>query len=478
MAQLVTAYVNMPNDSTILVIEPNTSFGKRLEKALRRTGKYDPVIIDRYVSIRHIEGYNPSAAIIGASYGLDECLKWVQRLKIVDPAMPVLVFSDSDILTGGTLTGPFDGVYSISPDKGLSELEELLDDAISNRVEMESIVDFPILIGKSTEIQRIRTQISRISHRDITVLITGESGTGKELIARSIHYHSPRRNGPLLKINCGAIPDDLLESEVFGFQQGAFTGAHRNKPGRLELAHGGTLFVDEIGDLSLQLQVKFLQVLEDKSFSRLGGVEDKIVDARVLAATNTNLWEMVRQGKFRKDLYYRLNVVHIEAPPLRRRREDIPLLADYFLNKYCYELKREPVPLPPRVLRALQGYEWPGNVRELENLVRRAIVMRDWDVVFKDLDLGLRLEDGYAGGGPDSAPGMMLWSDGTMDIYINETGFSLKSATKRYVSEVEKRAILQALKETRWNRRKAAELLGVSYKTLLNRIAEFNLRPT
>ncbi|MBW2084402.1 MAG: sigma 54-interacting transcriptional regulator [Deltaproteobacteria bacterium] len=235
------------------------------------------------------------------------------------------------------------------------------------------VPDFPVLIGNSPEMQKIRDKIQRVADKDITVrdkiqrvadkditvLITGESGTGKEVIARSIHYHSPRKNGPLLKINCGALPDDLLESEVFGFQRGAFTGAHRNKPGRLELSHGGTLFIDEIGDLSLQLQVKFLQVIEDKTFSRLGGVSGKIVDARVIAATNRDLWKMVKEGTFRKDLYYRLNVVHIEAPPLRKRKQDVPLLLDYFINKYCYELKRDPLDLPLHVLGALNEYAWP-----------------------------------------------------------------------------------------------------------------------
>jgi len=280
-----------------------------------------------------------------------------------------------------------------------------------------------------------------------------------------------------LKISCGALPDDLLESEVFGFQRGAFTGAHKNKPGRLELAHGGTLFIDEIGDLSLQLQVKFLQVLEDKSFSRLGGVDDKVVDARVVAATNTDLWKMVSEGAFRKDLYYRLNVVNIEAPPLRRRKEDIPLLVDYFLNKYCYELKRQPLELPLHVLRALNEYAWPGNVRELENVVRRAIVLREWDFVYKELDLDLHLDTGEVGLALGGGAAIAGWAEGKVRSYMREEDFSLKKITKQYVSEVEKRAILRVLDQTRWNRRRAAKILGVSYKTLLNRIAEFNLRP-
>lgn len=461
-----------------MLIEPDSALAHRLEETLKQVKGCALVVINQEVSIRQIESYSPDVGIVGPSHNLEQSLRWVQKLKIVDPALPVLVFSNSEALTGGSLLGPFEAVYSLRQGVTASELERAVERVVAQRSEIEPQIDFPILIGKSPEIQKIRTQISRISGKDITVLITGESGTGKELVARSIHYHSPRRRGPLLKINCGALPADLLESEVFGFQQGAFTGAHKNKPGRLELAHNGTLFIDEIGDLSLPLQVKFLQVLEDKSFSRLGGTEERIVDTRVVAATNTDLWHMVKEGRFRKDLYYRLNVVRIEVPPLRRRKEDIPLLVDFFINKYCYELKRKPVEVPSEVLRALEAYDWPGNVRELENIARRAIVLREWTFVFKELDFELCLDRDREESEFDKWSTPTLWPSSMIERYMAERNFSLKSLTKKYVSEIEKHAIKKTLEQTRWNRREAAKLLRVSYKTLLNRIAEFNLRPS
>ncbi len=465
----------MRQDINILIVDSDPVTASQLEESIHSLGLSLTATTEPGLPIRHLQGYNPEVAILGPSLSLEICLRCIQKLKIVDPLIPVLVFSDEEHFSKGTLSGPFEGVYAVGPGLDIKEMATILEKAIEQRPHADIAPDFPVLIGQSQEIQKIREKIHRIANKDITVLITGESGTGKELIARSIHYHSPRKDGPLLKINCGALPDELLESEVFGFQRGAFTGAHKNKPGRLEMAHGGTLFIDEIGDLSLSLQVKFLQVLEDKTFSRLGGVQDKIVDTRVVAATNTDLWEMVRKGKFRKDLYYRLNVVHIEAPPLRRRREDILLLTDYFLNKYCYEFKKDPLELTPSVISLLQTYQWPGNVRELENLVRRAIVLRDWDFLFKELDLDPSL------GGDDAWPmendsGIFVWGEEQMKRFFQEKDFSLKSITKTYVSEVEKRAILKALKQTRWNRRQAANLLGVSYKTLLNRIAEFGMR--
>jgi len=221
----------------------------------------------------------------------------------------------------------------------------------------------------------VRKKILTVSQRDINVLVTGETGTGKELIARSIHFHSTRNKEPLVKINCVALPNELLESEVFGFQKGAFTGAHQNKPGLLELADGGTLFIDEIGALSMAPQAKFLQVLEDKAFSRLGGIRDKTLDIRIVAATNADLRRMVLEGSFRKDLYYRLNIMPIQVSPLRERIEDVPLLIHYFLNKYCFELKREILSVPDDVINFFLSYHWPGNVRELQNVVERALII-------------------------------------------------------------------------------------------------------
>jgi two-component system response regulator AtoC len=279
-----------------------------------------------------------------------------------------------------------------------------------------------------------------------------------------------------VKISCGALPDELLESEVFGFQKGAFTGAHKNKPGRLELAHNGTLFIDEIGDLSLSLQAKFLQVLEDKAFARLGGIYDKFVDTRVVAATNSDLQRKVREGLFRKDLFYRLNVIHIQAAPLRERKPDIPLLIYYFVNKYCLELKKDILEMPGKVLKHLQAYQWPGNVRELENVVRRAVALKDWEFVFRELNLESLQKKGEHASMEDLGT-VAGWSDEKIERLIRENRFSLKKITKTYVSEAERLAIVDVLAKTQWNRKKAAEVLGVSYKTLLSRIDEFGLKP-
>jgi two-component system response regulator AtoC len=421
---------------------------------------------------------NPELAILGPSLDGEVNLKCIHKLKIIDPFMPIMAIYDRSRPVGEVSYSPFGGVFWIEKELCLNEISNTLNQIFDYRNKCESPPDFQMLIGQSQQIRDIRERLRNVAARDITVLITGETGTGKELIARSIHYYSSRNRGPLVKINCGALPDELLESEVFGFQRGAFTDANRDKPGRLEMANGGTLFIDEIGDLSLSLQVKFLQVLEDKEFSRLGGVEDRIVDTRVVAATNADLADKVREGTFRKDLFYRLNMVQIKAPPLRIRREDIPILFDYFIQKYCYDFKKKHIMIPDKVAQFFQVYQWPGNVRELENTVRRAIVLQDWDFVFEEMSLENQGdEDQTADPIVGSQYPMIDLNDREINDLIRENNFSLKKTSKAYVSEVERRAILETLHETRWNRKRAAQLLQVSYKTLLNRIQEFNLAP-
>jgi two-component system response regulator AtoC len=379
-------------------------------------------------------------------------------------------------LAEGPEVVPFEGIYPIGTDLEAKDFADTVQSALKFRDESKMRPDYPVIIGSSEAVKSIKQKIRKVAGKDITVLITGETGTGKELIARSVHYHSQRNQGPLVKISCGALPDELLESEVFGFQKGAFTGAHKNKPGRIELAHNGTLFIDEIGDLSLALQAKFLQVLEDKAFARLGGIYDKFVDTRVVAATNSDLQKKVRDGLFRKDLFYRLNVIHIEATPLRERKPDIPILMHYFVDKYCLELKKDVLEIPSKILKHLQAYQWPGNVRELENVVRRAVALRDWEFVFKELNLET-IPKGAGRGSREDLGAIAGWSDEKIEKLIKENRFSLKKITKTYVSEAERQAIVDVLAKTQWNRKKAAEMLGVSYKTLLGRIDEFRLKP-
>ncbi len=465
----------MADDLTILVIDSDPLIATALAGKATALGFSLCSTANPSSSVGELSGLKPDVAVLGPSLDADACVKCMHKMKIIDPSMPIIVPSQSVPFLSPEAV-PFEGIHPVNYGGGDEEFAAALQSALRHRAHYRSQPDYPVIIGQSDEVRAIKQKIQKVSCKDITVLITGETGTGKELIARSIHYHSHRSGGPLVKISCGALPDELLESEVFGFQKGAFTGAHRNKPGRLELAHEGTLFIDEIGDLSLTLQAKFLQVLEDKAFARLGGTYDKTVDARVVAATNSDLQKKVGDGQFRKDLFYRLNVVHIKAPALRERKQDIPLLMHYFLHKYCLELHKDLLEVPARVAKHLNVYHWPGNVRELENAVRRAVALRDWSFVFREMVLEsprLNTEPSV----PERAVSLPGWEDEKIQKLIRENDCSLKKVSRAYVSEAEKNAILDVLAKTQWNRKRAAEILGVSYKTLLTRIEDFGLKP-
>ena len=466
----------MSDEINVLVIDSDPSIAEAWAARVKQLGFAHCSTAGPNVPIDELAAFKPDLAILGPSLDAETCIRCIHKMKILTPFMPVLSSCGIVPLAEGPEIMPFEGVYHIGTDLETKEFAETVQSALKFRDDFKMRPDYPVIIGHSEAIRSIKQKIQKVAAKDITVLITGETGTGKELIARSVHYHSARSQGPLVKISCGALPDELLESEVFGFQKGAFTGAHKNKPGRLELAHNGTLFIDEIGDLSLALQAKFLQVLEDKAFARLGGIYDKFVDTRVVAATNSDLQKKVRDGLFRKDLFYRLNVIHIQAPPLRERKQDIPILIHYFVDKYCLELKKEVLEIPAKILKHLQAYQWPGNVRELENVVRRAVALRDWEFVFRELNFEA-LPKGAGRASREDLGAVAGWSDEKIEKLIRENRFSLKKITKTYVSEAERQAIVDALAKTQWNRKKAAELLGVSYKTLLGRIDEFRLKP-
>jgi transcriptional regulator with PAS, ATPase and Fis domain len=337
-------------------------------------------------------------------------------------------------------------------------------------------VEYPDIVGESSAIGLVKEQIKKVGDKNVTVLIRGESGTGKELVARGVHAQSKRKDEGFVQVNCAALPSELLESELFGYSKGAFTGATYNKPGKFEKAHQGTIFLDEIGSLSIGLQAKILQILEDQRLSRLGSVQERLIDVRIIVATNSNLEAKIQSGSFRSDLYYRLNVITIFVPPLRERKEDIPLLTDYFMNKYCNELGREPVVIDDSVQEYFRKYHWPGNVRELENIIKGIVALQKVDIVYSEL----KLEGAHADGDEELSPSIdslsRMWNDGSIRQLLEGRGdISLKTIRREYVAEVEKRAITRALELTRWNRKKAAEMLQVSYKTLLNRIEEFDL---
>ena len=466
----------MADDINILVIDSDPALGEAWAAKVKQLGFPQCSSTQPDLPMDELAAVKPDLAILGPSLDEDTCVRCIHKLKILTSFMPVLTSCGGVPLAGGPEIMPFEGIYKIGPDAESPEFGETVKSALKFMDEHRLRPDYPVIIGHGEAVRSIKQKIQKVAGKDITVLITGETGTGKELIARSLHYHSARSQGPLVKITCGALPDELLESEVFGFQKGAFTGAHKNKPGRLELAHNGTLFIDEIGDLSLPLQAKFLQVLEDKAFARLGGIYDKFVDTRVVAATNSDLQKKVREGLFRKDLFYRLNVIHIQAPPLRERKQDIPGLMHYFVDKYCLDLRKDALDIPAKILKHLQAYQWPGNVRELENVVRRAVALRDWEFVFKELNLE-SLPKAAGRAAREDLGAVEGWSDEKIEKLIRENRYSLKKITKTYVSEAERQAILDVLAKTQWNRKKAAEMLGVSYKTLLGRIDEFRLKP-
>ena len=310
------------------------------------------------------------------------------------------------------------------------------------------------LCDGSSQMRAIGTIIENIADTDTTVLIRGESGVGKDLVARAIHAGSSRRHGPFVKINCAAIPSGLLESEFFGHEKGAFTGAHRRKPGQFEYAHKGTIYLDEIGELPLGLQAKLLHVLQDFRFSRVGGNESIDVDSRVIAATNRNLEEAMARGEFREDLYYRVNVVEIRVPPLRERREEIPVLASWFLDKFNAQYGRQKQ-LSPETMTRLQQHSWSGNVRELENVVRRLVVLTD---VEREIE-ALVARNGH---GPVRQP----------------AAEGLREIARRGAREAERRTLEDVLDRVHWNRAEASRILKVSYKTLLNKIADCGLAPS
>ncbi len=342
------------------------------------------------------------------------------------------------------VTKPFDPddlshlIRNASKQISLSEENEALKERV---VSLENIED---LIGNSAAMQNVLKEVESVAQSNSSVIITGESGTGKELIARAIHSNSTRRFFPLVSVHCGALTESLLESELFGHEKGAFTGAMYNRKGRFEMADGGTIFLDEIATISSKMQVELLRVLESKSFIRVGGNKEITSDFRVICATNRDLKNMVENGTFREDLYYRLNVVNIQIPPLRERIEDIPLLVDYFIKKYCTSMNRLPVSIEPSALKRLQEFDFPGNIRELENMVERAIVVGNGKkITLKDLPLQK----------------------------------NMVVSTFESLDDMEKNHILQTLINHEWNISQTARALKVDRVTLYNKIRKYNLKP-
>ncbi len=331
--------------------------------------------------------------------------------------------------------------------KRIVEHQQLVSENLLLRKRLAEQYEYENIVGKSAPMQRVFELIGTVAETSATVLITGETGTGKELVARAIHTNSPRRYSPFIAVSCSALPDTLLESELFGYEKGAFTGADRTKKGRFELAHSGTLFLDEIGDISMKTQVKLLRVLQERSFRRLGGSELIEVDVRLISATNRDLMRMVEEGSFRSDLYYRLNVVNIHLPPLRERREDVPLLVAHFMTKYNLEFNKKFERVREDAMAMMLDYQWAGNVRELENVIERAVVIGQGVEIGPELLPFCRTE---APAGPEALT----------------------------LEEVERRHIEHMLTREQWNIARTARILGIDRTTLHKKIKKFDLRDT
>jgi two-component system, NtrC family, response regulator AtoC len=351
-------------------------------------------------------------------------------------------------------------MHSNSPYRGATgdEMPIVSTNPVSSLV--QSLGEIPpdaVVFGRSSIMQAVRERLDRIASANVPVLIQGESGTGKDIIARMIHSFSPWKSGPYVKVNCPAIPGTLLESELFGYEKGAFTGAYGSKPGRVEMAHRGTLFLDEISELDLALQSKLLQLLQDGQFCRIGAQEDKKVEVRIVCATNRQLEVEIESGTFRQDLFYRINVVNLHLPPLRERRGDIEDLVHYFLDYYNRKYNCRARPLSMELMVVLQKYHWPGNIRELENLIKRYVILGSEEVISGDL---VTREQEYLN--PD----------------INLDGpISLKKLTRQAVRELERKVILKVLQANHWNRKQAARALSISYRALLYKIRDAGLPP-
>jgi len=338
----------------------------------------------------------------------------------------------------------------------------------------------PPIIGASEAIRKIKDLVEHVAHTGFNTVIFGESGVGKEVIAQNLYQKSPRMGKPFVKINCAALPEGLLESELFGYERGAFTGAEQKRRGKFQIAHGGVLLLDEIGDMSLVLQAKLLHVLQSGEFAPLGSEKDVKTDTWVIAATNHDLKQDISDGKFREDLYYRLNIIKIYVPPLRERPEDIEPLIEYYIEEYASQLGGIQIERPSAlVISKMMGYHWPGNVRELQNVLKRMLVLGECEQIIDELIVGATRRP------PElSSPGNAKSTDAIQSLLdlgtkeeIDGKSFSLKAAKKKAVDRVEKEIISYVLTKTDWNRSKASRILKVSYKTLLNKITELNINP-
>ena len=456
----------------ILVVEDKDSLRTMLRLALESRGYSVVEARDQPEAVAALEGGQPALVLTDLRLPAGDGFGVLRAAKELDADLPVVVmtaFGSIQDAVAAMKDGALDFLAKpIDPDHLLLLVDRALAQrrlAVENqllREELASRRGLPRIVGDARALKQVSAALHRAAVTDTTVLIEGESGTGKELFARALHALSPRAGGPFVAINCAAIPENLLETELFGYEKGAFTGAAGRKPGKFELANRGTLFLDEIGELPFSLQGKILRALEERTFERVGGTAPLRVDVRLVAATNINLRAAVSARRFREDLFFRLSVFPITVPPLRDRQDDIPLLARHFIDRFCAEMKKRPLVLSEAAERELCAYGWPGNVRELQNCIERAVILADGDTIQpRHLNLAANQVPSSAG---DADP----W--GRIDL-----SGSLADASRRVLDEVERQKIARALAEARGDTGRAAEILGIGFRTLTARVKHHRL---
>lgn len=450
----------MNEPANILIIDDEESIRDSMSQVLRKEGYKVKATVEGKEGLRLFAGETFHIVFLDLKLPGIKGMDILSRIKEANPETPVIIitgYASIESAVEAMKRGAFD--YMAKPftpeevrvvTRRALEGRKLLYENIYLRQELEAKVEFEMVVGKSKIMRDVLDIVRRVSPAESTVLITGESGTGKELIAREIHRHSLRRNAPFVVVDCGALVETLFESELFGHVKGSFTGAHETKHGRFEVADGGTIFFDEISNIGLNIQAKLLRVIQEREINRIGSSKSIKVDVRLLAATNENLTDSVRKGKFREDLFYRLSVVPIHLPRLRDRKEDIPLLVEHFLHKYNKKAKKNIETISPRAVKALTEYDWPGNIRELENTIERAVVLSKSN--------GIDIED------------LMYHGIGASLSALGPVGGKYKT-----LEEIEKEYIKAVLRAQLGNKTRAADLLGIDRKTLWAKIKKYKI---
>ena len=452
---------------TILVADDDAAIRSLLKQVLGDEGY---AVVEAATGTEVLEGVktsNPDLVIMDVRMPELDGIEALQKVKTMAPRTNVLImtaFGTSNHAIKAMELGAFD--YITKPFeldkishtvKRAFQYQDLTQEVEVLRDEISSLVQTERIVGNSAAMQEVYKTVGKVAKSDATVLITGESGTGKELVAEALHYNSSRRSGPLVKVSCAALPETLLEAELFGHEKGSFTGAMAMRKGRFELADKGTIFLDEIGEMSLPTQTKLLRVLQERKIERIGSAIPIKVDIRIICATNKDLQKLVEQQKFRADLFYRLNVINIHMPPLRERKEDVSALVEHFLAKHRYSASAQPASISEEALKRLEEYDWPGNVRELENVVERAVVLsRGQIITSRELPFG-----DHEGEHDGEHEGEDLSTE--------------KSFFKKSVAQFEKDLIMKALRDAGGNRSKAAEMLGIYRRLLYAKIKEYGL---